>query len=33
MLTAAKDATSYLAAAKESGDIDYASAAVLFLDV
>lgn len=27
------DATIYLAAAKESGDVDYASAAILFLDV
>ncbi len=30
---AAKDATVYLAAAKESGDVDFAAAVVLFLDV
>jgi hypothetical protein len=32
-LRQAEDATVYLAAAKESGDVDYAAAAVLFLDV
>lgn len=32
-LRASDDATGYLAAAKESGDVDYAAAVVLFLDV
>lgn len=32
-LRSAQDPTAYLAAAKESGDVDYASAVVLFLDV
>lgn len=32
-LRQAEDATAYLAAAKESGDVDYAAAAVVFLDV
>jgi enoyl-CoA hydratase/carnithine racemase len=32
-LRALDDPTAYLTAAKESGDVDYASAAVLFLDV
>ena len=32
-LRAAEDASVYLAAAKESGDVDYAAATVLFLDV
>jgi KaiC/GvpD/RAD55 family RecA-like ATPase len=32
-LRKAEDATAYLAAAKESGDVDYAAAAVVFLDV
>ena len=32
-MRSAQDPTVYLAAAKESGDVDYASAAVLFLDV
>jgi hypothetical protein len=32
-LRRAEDATAYLAAAKESGDVDYAAAAVVFLDV
>ncbi len=32
-MRAAQDPTQYLGAAKESGDVDYASAAVLFLDV
>lgn len=32
-LRSAQDPTAYLAAAKESGDVDYASAAVVFLDV